>query len=229
MTTRRGAGWAIAAAWIGLWAATAVVAGQPAATAASPRRIISLVPALTEMLFAIGAGPQVVAVSSFDTHPPEVAAAAQGRGAARSRRRAGAVAHAGSGRHLRQSGRPAPSARPGLDSGVRLPARWPVRRLRDDAGARGPHRAWRPRRRGGPRPRTAHRRGATAHLGAATAARAARVRTRAGVAAQHLRQRRTRFPARHAARRRRRQRLRRCRCRSRCRRPPNWCWLARRM
>lgn len=40
---------------------------------AVPRRIISLVPALTEMLFAIGAGPQVVAVSSFDRHPPEVA------------------------------------------------------------------------------------------------------------------------------------------------------------
>ena len=35
-------------------------------------RIISLVPALTEMLFAIGAGPQVVAVSSFDRYPPEV-------------------------------------------------------------------------------------------------------------------------------------------------------------
>jgi iron complex transport system substrate-binding protein len=37
-----------------------------------PRRIVSLVPALTEMLFAIGAGPQVVAVSSFDEYPPEV-------------------------------------------------------------------------------------------------------------------------------------------------------------
>jgi iron complex transport system substrate-binding protein len=37
-----------------------------------PARIISLVPALTEMLFAIGAGPQVVAVSSFDEFPPEV-------------------------------------------------------------------------------------------------------------------------------------------------------------
>ncbi len=38
-----------------------------------PQRIISLVPALTEMLFAIGAGSQVVAVSSFDRYPPEVA------------------------------------------------------------------------------------------------------------------------------------------------------------
>jgi iron complex transport system substrate-binding protein len=34
-------------------------------------RIISLVPALTEMLFAIGAGPQVIAVSSYDDFPPE--------------------------------------------------------------------------------------------------------------------------------------------------------------
>jgi cobalamin transport system substrate-binding protein len=37
-----------------------------------PRRIISLIPAVTEMLFAIGAGPQVVAVSSFDRYPPDV-------------------------------------------------------------------------------------------------------------------------------------------------------------
>jgi iron complex transport system substrate-binding protein len=35
-------------------------------------RIISLVPAATEMLYAIGAGPRVVAVSSYDHEPPEV-------------------------------------------------------------------------------------------------------------------------------------------------------------
>ena len=39
---------------------------------AQERRIVSLVPALTEMLFAIGAGPQVVGVGSFDTFPPEI-------------------------------------------------------------------------------------------------------------------------------------------------------------
>ena len=39
---------------------------------ARPQRIISLIPAVTEILFAIGAGPQVVAVSSFDDYPPEV-------------------------------------------------------------------------------------------------------------------------------------------------------------
>lgn len=70
MTTRRRAGWTIAAACVVLW--SGAVASQPAGSGQAPRRIISLVPALTEMLFAIDAGPQVVAVSSFDTHPPEV-------------------------------------------------------------------------------------------------------------------------------------------------------------
>lgn len=47
---------------------------RPAAIAdgAVPQRIVSVVPAVTEMLFAIGAGPRVVAVSSFDEQPPEV-------------------------------------------------------------------------------------------------------------------------------------------------------------
>jgi iron complex transport system substrate-binding protein len=38
-----------------------------------PGRVVSLVPACTEMLFAVGAGPLVVGVSSFDRYPPEVA------------------------------------------------------------------------------------------------------------------------------------------------------------
>lgn len=37
-----------------------------------PARIISLIPAVTEMLFAVGAGDQVIAVSSFDDYPPQV-------------------------------------------------------------------------------------------------------------------------------------------------------------
>jgi len=45
----------------------AVLAAQ-----APPARIISLVPAATEMLFAVGAGPRVVAVSSYDHEPPDV-------------------------------------------------------------------------------------------------------------------------------------------------------------
>ena len=39
-----------------------------------PQRIISLVPAVTEMLFALGVGPRVVGVSSVDRFPPDVAA-----------------------------------------------------------------------------------------------------------------------------------------------------------
>ncbi len=46
-------------------------AGPPAV--AAPHRIVSLVPAVTEMLFAIGAGDEVVGVSSFDHYPPEAA------------------------------------------------------------------------------------------------------------------------------------------------------------
>lgn len=46
---------------------------QPAPPPRAAQRIVSIVPAVTEMLFQIGAGPQVVAVSSFDTWPAEVA------------------------------------------------------------------------------------------------------------------------------------------------------------
>ena len=43
-----------------------VLAAQPAD---APRRIVSIVPAVTQILFAIGAGEQVAAVSSFDQSP----------------------------------------------------------------------------------------------------------------------------------------------------------------
>ena len=39
--------------------------------AESPQKIVSLVPAVTEILFAIGAGDRVVGISDFDTYPPE--------------------------------------------------------------------------------------------------------------------------------------------------------------
>ena len=39
---------------------------------APPTRIISLIPAVSEMLFAMRAGVEVVAVSSFDDYPPQV-------------------------------------------------------------------------------------------------------------------------------------------------------------
>ena len=41
-------------------------------TPAAAHRIVSLVPALTEMLFAVGAGAQVVGVSSYDDFPDDV-------------------------------------------------------------------------------------------------------------------------------------------------------------
>ena len=56
-----------------LLAAMLLTAAMPMAQA-RPARIISLVPAVTETLFAIGAGRQMVAVSSYDQEPPEVAA-----------------------------------------------------------------------------------------------------------------------------------------------------------
>lgn len=37
-----------------------------------PARIISVIPAVTEMLFALGAGDRVVGVGSFDTYPPGI-------------------------------------------------------------------------------------------------------------------------------------------------------------
>ena len=49
-------------------AATAVAAGARVAEAAAPR-IVSLIPSLTEDLFAIGAGAQVVGTSQFTDYP----------------------------------------------------------------------------------------------------------------------------------------------------------------
>ena len=55
-----------------LWIFVFVVSALPLLAQAPPQRIISLVPAATEILFAIGAGPRVVAVSSYDREPAEV-------------------------------------------------------------------------------------------------------------------------------------------------------------
>jgi iron complex transport system substrate-binding protein len=41
-------------------------------SAATPQRIVSIIPAVTEMIFAMGEGAKVVGVSSFDAFPPEV-------------------------------------------------------------------------------------------------------------------------------------------------------------
>jgi len=46
--------------------------GSPTAEPASPQRIISLIPATTEMLFAIGAADRLAGVGTYDKFPPEV-------------------------------------------------------------------------------------------------------------------------------------------------------------
>jgi len=58
---------------LGLALALLAMAAPQAAQNAAPQRIISVIPAITEMLFAIGAGPQVVGVGSFDRLSPEIA------------------------------------------------------------------------------------------------------------------------------------------------------------
>ncbi len=64
---RRGA----ALAWIVLLAGACF---GDAAAATMPARIVSLTPSVTETLFALGAGPRVVAVSDYCDYPPEVLA-----------------------------------------------------------------------------------------------------------------------------------------------------------
>jgi iron complex transport system substrate-binding protein len=62
---------ALGLVWSG-WTARVETRQQASAPPQAPHRIISLVPAVTEMLFAIGAGDAVVGVSSFDHYPPAV-------------------------------------------------------------------------------------------------------------------------------------------------------------
>jgi iron complex transport system substrate-binding protein len=45
--------------------------GTTVEIAAEPQRIVSLTPAATEILFALGAGPRVVATTDFDDFPPD--------------------------------------------------------------------------------------------------------------------------------------------------------------
>jgi iron complex transport system substrate-binding protein len=46
--------------------------GRNVTVASRPARIVSLAPGITETVFAVGAGPQLVAVTTTDTYPPEV-------------------------------------------------------------------------------------------------------------------------------------------------------------
>jgi iron complex transport system substrate-binding protein len=57
-----------------IWLSAAAVAITGTTnSAAPPQRIISMIPAVTEMLFAIGDGQRLVGVTSYDRFPPEVA------------------------------------------------------------------------------------------------------------------------------------------------------------
>jgi iron complex transport system substrate-binding protein len=49
-----------------------VMIGATGLAAEPPRRIVSLIPAATEMIFAMGAGDRVVGVSAYDRYPPQV-------------------------------------------------------------------------------------------------------------------------------------------------------------
>jgi iron complex transport system substrate-binding protein len=68
MTDRRSR-WAATLVAIAVW--TIVATTRAAQT---PQRIVSLIPSVTEMIFAIGAGGRVVGVSNYDRFPPEVSA-----------------------------------------------------------------------------------------------------------------------------------------------------------
>jgi iron complex transport system substrate-binding protein len=75
-STRRAArGWLARCGAAAAAVALVLLLGPRAAPAirasGAPSRIISLVPAATEMLFAAGAGPDVIGVSSYDAYPPE--------------------------------------------------------------------------------------------------------------------------------------------------------------
>jgi len=58
--------------FLGLLLFVAYSIGGAAVSFQEPRRIVSFIPAVTEMLFALGVGERVVAVGSFDKYPPEI-------------------------------------------------------------------------------------------------------------------------------------------------------------
>jgi iron complex transport system substrate-binding protein len=57
---------------VAAWALTVMALPVPVQAAAPPRRIVSLIPSVTEMIFAIGGGDRMVGVSNFDRFPPDV-------------------------------------------------------------------------------------------------------------------------------------------------------------
>ena len=115
----------VAAIGLALWLHPSALTQSPAKP---PARIVSLMPATTEMLFAVGAGDRGGGGQQLRPLPAGGRKDPAGRRAARSRRRAHSGAAAGSGRRLSQPDRPARTARARADTGVRLRARRPCRR-----------------------------------------------------------------------------------------------------
>lgn len=71
--------WLLGASILGVFVAAALYLDTPedepqASPHTPPQRVVCLAPSLTEIVFAIGAGSQVVGVSTFTTWPPEAAA-----------------------------------------------------------------------------------------------------------------------------------------------------------
>ena len=60
------------AAAVALCAYALTLAAPPKANAGAPMRIVSLAPSVTETLFALDAGPEVVGVSQYCDYPPQV-------------------------------------------------------------------------------------------------------------------------------------------------------------
>ncbi|HUR32666.1 MAG TPA: helical backbone metal receptor [Vicinamibacterales bacterium] len=63
---------ALVIAWLLPWSRALPGAQRAAAPVGPPRRIVSLIPATTEMLYAMGAGSRLVGVGSYDRYPPDV-------------------------------------------------------------------------------------------------------------------------------------------------------------
>jgi len=55
----------------GLLVALALALGVQPSALAQARRVVSIIPATTEMLFAMGAGDRVIAIGTYDHYPPE--------------------------------------------------------------------------------------------------------------------------------------------------------------
>jgi ABC-type Fe3+-hydroxamate transport system substrate-binding protein len=72
VSPRRVTRWVAKAALKGCAAGIVVAAAVAVHAQTQARRIVSIIPATTEMLFAMGAGDRLVAVGSYDHFPPDV-------------------------------------------------------------------------------------------------------------------------------------------------------------